>query len=173
MSQTQTTVVVAFSSRCGVTESLALAAAVGAVQGRALIRLRRLPDDGTAPLAQDPPECQEALTRMRKEYVPPTEADLVGNDALILAAPAGATTDLGEWSAFSDMLVRLGAAGKLSGKVAAVVDTGNEATRGAFASLLTRTGFRVLTADMPVPGASPELAGQATACGRRVATSVR
>ena len=39
LASAQTAVVVAFSSRCGATEALALAAAVGAVQGRALIRL--------------------------------------------------------------------------------------------------------------------------------------
>ena len=37
-------IVVTFYSLHGLTEKLALAAAVGAVQGRANIRLRRLPD---------------------------------------------------------------------------------------------------------------------------------
>ena len=40
------TLLVIFSSLCGNTERLALAAAVGAVQARANIRMRRLPDSG-------------------------------------------------------------------------------------------------------------------------------
>ncbi len=173
MSQKQTTVVVTFSSRCGATEALALAAAVGAVQGRALIRLRRLPDDGAAPRAEDSSECQETLARMRKEYVAPTEADLAGNDALILAAPAGATPDSGEWIALRDMLLRLGAAGTLAGKVGAVVDTGDEATLHSFSALIERAGLRRVTPDAPVPAASGDRVHQATACGRRVAAGVR
>jgi|SRR5262245_32489543 len=72
-------VLVIFQSNCGNTEKLALAAAVGAVQARALIRLRRLPDSGA-----DLPECKEALTRMRREYVPPTPADTAWADLVIV-----------------------------------------------------------------------------------------
>ncbi len=168
MSQAQTTVVVAFSSRCGATEALALAAAVGAVQGRALIRLRRLPDDGAPPGDQDSPECREALNRMRKEYVPPTEADIAGNDALIVAIPAGSSTGSTEWSSFLDTLTRLGVAGKLAGKVGAVVDTGDGETVRTFSARLASAGFRSVTPDGQ--SASPgDLVHQATACGRRVA----
>ena len=173
MSQKQTAVVVTFSSRCGATEALALAAAVGAVQGRALIRLRRLPDEGDAPHAQDSPECQETLARMRKEYVAPTEADVAGNDALILAAPAGSTTESSEWIAFRDMLLRLGAAGTLAGKVGAVVDTGDEATLHSFSALMERAGFRRVTPDVPGPATAGDRVHQATACGRNVAAGAR
>ena len=78
-------VVVAFSSRCGATETIAHAAAVGTVNARALPRLRRLPDDGR-PAA---PACTETLHRMRKEYVPPTDADITGSPALIVVPTAG------------------------------------------------------------------------------------
>ena len=168
MPQAQTTVVVAFSSRCGATEALALAAAVGAVQGRALIRLRRLPDDGAPPGDQDSPECRDALSRMRKHYVPPTEADIAGNDALIIAAPPGSSTDSKEWAAFLETLTRLGAAGTLAGKVGAVVDTGDGETVRAFSLRIAGAGFRSVTADgQPAPAG--DLVHQATACGRRVA----
>jgi hypothetical protein len=73
-------VLVIFSSRAGETEKLALAAAVGAVQARANIRMRRLPDSG-----EDIPECREALARMRREYVPPTKTDVLWADAVIIA----------------------------------------------------------------------------------------
>jgi len=168
MAPAQTTVVVVFSSRCGATEALALAAAVGAVQGRALIRLRRLPDEGAPPADQDSPECRNALTRMRKEYVPPTEADVAGNDALILAPPAGSSTGSKEWVAFLDTLARLGSAGKLAGKVGAVIDAGDEETLRAFSSLIASVGFRsALPETQPAPPG--DLRQRATACGRRVA----
>src|SRR2546428_13718231 len=79
----QPIILITFYSRCGSTEKLALAAAVGAVQGRALIRLRRLPD------VEEFSGCKETLDRMHREYVAPREADILGADALVLAAPAG------------------------------------------------------------------------------------
>jgi hypothetical protein len=72
-------VLVIFYSCCGETEKLALAAAVGAVQARGSIRLRRLTD-----AAENIPECSDTLARMRREYVPPTQADVLWADALIV-----------------------------------------------------------------------------------------
>jgi hypothetical protein len=69
-------VLVIFDSCSGATETLALAAAVGAVQARANIRMRRLPDKST--------DSNETLTRMRREYVPPTPADVLWADAVII-----------------------------------------------------------------------------------------
>ncbi len=69
-------VLVIFHSCSGATEKLALAAAVGAVQARANIRMRRLPDNST--------ESNETLSRMRREYVPPTPADTLWADAVII-----------------------------------------------------------------------------------------
>jgi multimeric flavodoxin WrbA len=69
-------VLVIFDSCSGATEALALAAAVGAVQARANIRMRRLPDHSTA--------SSETLARMRREYVPPTPADTLWADAVII-----------------------------------------------------------------------------------------
>src|SRR5581483_8100277 len=70
-------VLVIFSSCDGTTEKLALAAAVGAVQARASIRLRRLPDQSSGD--------NEELIRMRREYVPPTSSDTAWADAVIIA----------------------------------------------------------------------------------------
>ena len=70
-------VLVIFSSCTGETEKLALAAAVGAVQVRANIRLRRLVDQSSA--------TGEDLDRMRREYVPPTPADTSWADAVVIA----------------------------------------------------------------------------------------
>lgn len=79
MSVSPINVLVIFYSCCGETERLALAAAVGAVQARANIRLRRLTDGNT-----EIPECRQALARMRREYVPPKQADVVWADAVIV-----------------------------------------------------------------------------------------
>jgi len=97
MSASPVNVLVIFYSCCGETEKLALAAAVGAVQARGSIRLRRLTDDG-----EDIPECKEALKRMRREYVPPGPADVTWADFVIVGmkgkiagsidTPAAATT---------------------------------------------------------------------------------
>jgi hypothetical protein len=91
-------VLVIFQSFCGKTEKLALAAAVGAVQARASIRLRRLTDSG-----EDVPECRETLERMRKEYVPPQPADAIWADAIIIALKgkvAGEVMDAAQATAF-------------------------------------------------------------------------
>src|SRR6266699_2021619 len=72
---TPVNVLVIFYSTSGTTEKLALAAAVGAVQARASIRMRRLTDAG-----EESPEC----ARMRREYVPPKEADALWADAVII-----------------------------------------------------------------------------------------
>jgi hypothetical protein len=69
-------VLVIFHSCSGATEKIALAAAVGAVQARANIRMRRLPDNST--------ESNETLSRMRREYVAPTAADTLWADAVII-----------------------------------------------------------------------------------------
>ena len=79
MKTTPVNVLVIFYSCCGKTEKLALAAAVGAVQARANIRLRRLTDSG-----EDIAECHEDLVRMRREYVPPTGADVAWADAVVI-----------------------------------------------------------------------------------------
>jgi hypothetical protein len=72
-------VLVIFCSDGELMEQLALAAAVGAVQARANIRIRRLPatDERPGPVA-------EPLARMQREYVPPTTADAIWADAVII-----------------------------------------------------------------------------------------
>jgi len=85
--------------------------------------------------------------------------------------PAGATPESSEWAEFSTMLVRLGSEGRLTGKVGAVIDSGNEATVRSFGSLLERVGLRRAT-EVAAP-ASGDLARQATAMGRKVATEAQ
>ena len=91
-------VLVIFYSCCGETEKLALSAAVGAVQARASIRMRRLTDAG-----EDVAECRDTLARMRREYVPPTAADGLCADAVIIGmkgSVAGVVKDPASATAF-------------------------------------------------------------------------
>jgi flavodoxin len=154
----QPAVVVAFSSRCGTTEKLAHAAAVGAVNARALPRLRRLAHDGhPVPL-----ECADTLRRMQKEYVPPTEADIAGAPALVIVPGAGMTPASEAWQPFIALLDRLASTGTLAGKVAAVIDAGDRQTVASFASALAARGFALIAAD----------GGDARAHGRAVGTAI-
>jgi hypothetical protein len=150
-------VVVTFSSRCGRTETIAHAAAVGAVNARALPRLRRLADDG--PVAT---ECADTLRRMKKEYVAPTEADIAGASALMIVPSAGMTADSDVWRSFIALLDRLSEAGKLTGKVGAVIDAGDSQTVASFSSALAVRGFALITID----------GGDARAHGRAVGAAI-
>ncbi|MBI2150418.1 MAG: NAD(P)H-dependent oxidoreductase [Acidobacteria bacterium] len=152
---------VTFYSRTGSTEKLALAAAVGAVQGRALIRLRRLPDLDAPRTLEEFPDHRETLQRMHREYVAPAEADILRADALILAAPPGFSASSAEWAGYLDMLGRLASSGALTGKVAAVVETGDESTLRSFSARLSEIGLAV------VPSASLD----ARALGYKVAAA--
>ena len=93
-------VLVVFYSRCGKTEKLALAAAVGAVQARANIRLRRLPD------VTEIPECAEETRRMKREYVNPAEPDVLWARAIIFLLPPELDTSSPECAAYLDLLKR-------------------------------------------------------------------
>jgi multimeric flavodoxin WrbA len=161
----QPIVLVTFYSRWGWTEKLALAAAVGAVQARALIRLRRVPDVGVTASSDANP----AIMRMQKEYVAPIEADILNAHALILAAPAGLTTSSPEWTTYLELLGNLAAAGKLKGKIGAVVDTANETTVSSFKEAIGRFG---LMTPPPIVDIPDEI-GRATALGRSVGAQAK
>ena len=155
----QPSVVVVFSSLCGATETLAHAAAVGVVNARALPRLRRLADNGSSA----PPECADTLRRMRKEYVPPSEADIAGAPALVIVPSAGMTSASGVWQPLFATLDRLVSAGKLTGKLAAVIDAGDRDTVASFSSALAARGFTLIAAN----------GGDARAHGRAVGAALR
>ena len=122
----QPVVLIIFSCQTGETEKLALSAAVGAIQGRALIRLRRLPDP-------DSSQTSETLARMRKEYVPPKEPDIAGADVVILASDSSCDSSSEPWSTFLTDLRKLRTQGKLEDKLRAVI--------GGIAPSVTDLGF--------------------------------
>jgi multimeric flavodoxin WrbA len=144
----QPIVLVTFSCLTGETEKLALSAAVGAVQARALIRLRRIPD-------VDPATANAEVVRMRKEYVPPAEADIVGADALIFAAGADTAVLSAPWQEFLNLLLRLSKEDKLGRKVGASI--------GGIPPALGALGFLTVT----------QLSSDPLALGRSVAEMAR
>ena len=73
--QTAVHILVIFSCETGAVEQLALAAAVGAVQARADIRLRRIVNPGEGP----------GTERLEQDYIPPREADTQWADGFVLA----------------------------------------------------------------------------------------
>jgi multimeric flavodoxin WrbA len=154
-------VVVTFYSRGGSTETLATAAAVGAVQARAGIRMRRLPDLDPAVTLRRFPQHGETLRRMHKEYVAPREADVLAAAVLIVASPPDLTPSSEEWTAYLEQLTRLGAEGKLRGKVGAVVDNGPAC--GAFSSIMQQLGIALVP---PIAGAAGDDVARAVALGR-------
>jgi hypothetical protein len=79
-------VMVVFYSRYGETESLALAAGLGAVQARANIRLRRLKDLADAAAIERDPLWTENLQRMLADYIPPREIDADWADVILVAS---------------------------------------------------------------------------------------
>jgi multimeric flavodoxin WrbA len=159
-------VLITFYSRCGTTEKLALAAAVGAVQARAQIRFRRLVDVGEVP-AQEGSECQKALERMRKEYIAPKEADVLRADVIIFVAPVDFSSISAEWTEHLDLIEELKSAGKLEGKVAAAIQS--DAGLDALATVILRSGFIVVPpAIVPAVGDGADSAARSLAHGRKI-----
>jgi hypothetical protein len=113
---------VTFSSRTGVTEKLALAAALGAVQARALIRLRWLRENVDDSTIDGVPEWRENRVRMAKEYIAPREIDFLWADVLVLAMPARDGESSPEWNTYLDGLRVV----QSNGKVATAFTTGND-----------------------------------------------
>ena len=84
---------------------------------------------------------------MKKEYVPPTEADIAAAPALMIVPTAGMSPSSNEWQPFIALLDRLASAGKLTGKVGAVVDAGDSQTVASFSSALAARGFALIPAN--------------------------
>ena len=165
------TVVVAFYSRCGTTETRALTAAVGSVNARALIRMRRMPDTpDAAPIGAD---CAAETARMRKEYVPPTDGDITGAEALIVAVPPGFGAGAPVWAPLTQILSALASQNKLQGKVAAVVAGGDEPANAAFADSLRRLGFTLVSPPAAIDKTNNGALAAVKAHGRLVAETGR
>ena len=90
-------VLVVFYSRRGKSEALALAAGVGAIQARANVRLRRLPDLADTETIQSDAAWSENVERMSKDYIAPREVDAQWADVLVLSAPPDRTEEMEQY----------------------------------------------------------------------------
>ena len=90
-------VVVVFYSRYGETERLALAAALGAVQARANIRLRRLKDLADAATIERDPRWTESLERMLADYIPPRKIDADWADVILVASSPDSPAEMEQY----------------------------------------------------------------------------
>src|SRR5262245_764451 len=77
---------VVFYSRYGEAERLALAAGVGALQGRANIRLRRLEDPADESEAASDERRRTKRDRMLRDYVVPRPVDHTWADVIVFAS---------------------------------------------------------------------------------------
>jgi hypothetical protein len=114
-------VLVTFCSRTGVTERIALAAALGAVQARAKIRLRWLREDADDQAVDAVPGWRENRVRMAKEYIAPREIDVLWADAMVLAVSARDVISSPELKPHLASLAELQSGGKLNGKLMTVL----------------------------------------------------
>ena len=107
---TELNTVVIFYSRYGNTESLALSAGVGAIQARANVRFRKVPEIADSQTIENDSEWKQNLERMNQEYIAPREIDLEWADMLVLAIPRDSPDEMSRY---------LGSLKDLNGKIAA------------------------------------------------------
>jgi NAD(P)H dehydrogenase (quinone) len=143
-------ILIVFCSHTGWTEKLALAEAVGAVQGRANIRLRHARTQTEDKTVESEPGWKEHRDRMSQEYIAPRETDLEWADAVIAGTPARVGAASGEWAEFLHLLEMVGSCGKLEGKVGTAF-TGasrdgaeNESTLGTLCGAMAKRGLTVV-----------------------------
>ncbi len=150
-------VLTVFCSRTGRTEKLALAAAVGAVQARANIRLRWLREAADDRTIEGVAGWKENRERMAKEYIAPRTVDVEWADALIIAA-SGVTPELRDYLAALEILRT---EGKLDGKVGATLGA-------SLSAMLSQLGLTVVP-----DGSSPDTLENARLQGQRVTEVAR
>lgn len=161
---------VTFSSRTGETEKVALAAALGAVQARAFIRLRWLRENVDDQTIDSVSGWRENRERMAREYIGPREIDFLWADVLVLGMPARDGVSSPEWNTYLDGLKALQPAGKLHGKVATAFAVGSDSTLVSLCSVLDGLDLILVPPDLT---AAANAAETARFHGRRVTEAAR
>ncbi len=127
-------ILIAFYSRSGVTERMALEIAEGARAAGAEVRLRRAREVVGPEVMAQAPGWAEAAQAMNATYEAPTEADAEWADGIIFGTPTRFGSVSSELKAYIDSLGGLWFQGKLNGKAGSVFGTtstvhgGNEST---------------------------------------------
>lgn len=131
---TNAKLLIAFYSRSGVTEALALAIAEGAKAEGAEVRLRRAREFVSRDVMASAPGWAEAADRMNGLYEAPTADDAEWADAIVFGTPTRFGNASAELKAYIDSLGGLWFQGKLNGKAGSAFTStssphgGNEAT---------------------------------------------
>lgn len=135
----QINVVIAFYSRYGKAESLALSVGLGVLQARATPRFRRLADLAPESAIGADERWQKNLQRMKIEYVAPRPGDPKLADVLVLVTPGDETTEVLRYAE------SLAADGSLAGKIAApIAANDSEAALAPIYAAVARTGMIIV-----------------------------
>src|SRR5579863_4440127 len=159
---------VTFSSRTGLTERLALAAALGAVQARAFIRLRWLPETVDDQIVDGVTGWRENRARMAREYIAPREIDFLWADVLMIGMPARDAESSPEMNTYLAALDAIRSSGKLHGKVATAFTAG---TAGLISLSSVFTGLDLVL--VPPELANGNVVESARLHGRKVTEAAR
>lgn len=132
-------VVIAFYSRYGATEKLALNVGLGVLQARATPRFRRIADLADPAAIEADEVWQNNLRRMKIEYVAPRPADPKIADVLVLLTPGNEAH--GDTSEVLRYVESLPADGSLAGKIAAPIATRHPETLAPIYAAVAKTGM--------------------------------
>lgn len=167
----KTKVLIAFYSRTGVTEQLAIAVADGARSAGAEVRMRRAREVVSREVMTQAQGWTDAADAMNAKYEAPNEADAEWADALVFGTPTRFGAVSSELKAYIDALGGLWFQGKLNGKAGSVFAStstkhgGNESTLVSMYNPLARLGLIIV----PLGYADPVMFAGGTPYG---ATSV-
>lgn len=145
-----TKVLIAFYSRSGVTEALALAVAEGARAAGAEVRMRRAREVVSAETMALAPGWSQQAEEMNARYDAPSEADAEWADAIIFGTPTRFGSVASELKAYIDSLGGIWFQGKLNGKAGSVFGTsstqhgGNESTLISLYTPLAHLGLIIV-----------------------------
>jgi NAD(P)H dehydrogenase (quinone) len=143
-------VLLAFYSRNGVTEALALAIAQGARDAGADVRRRRAREIVGPEIMAKALGWAENAARMNVTYPAPTEADAEWADAIIFGTPTRFGAVSSELKAYTDSLGGLWFSGRLNGKTGSVFAStstlhgGNESTLLSLYNPMALLGFIIV-----------------------------
>ena len=160
-------VLIAFYSRNGSTEALALGIAEGARSEGAEVRLRRAREFVSDTVMAKAPGWKENADRMNQQYEAPTEADAEWADAIVFGSPTRFGNVSSELKAYVDSLGGLWFQGKLNGKAGSAFTStstphgGNESTNITMYNFMAHLGLIIV----PLGYADPAVFGAGTPYG--------
>ena len=165
-------VLVAFYSRTGTIEALSNAAAEGAREEGAEVRLRRAREFVPQEVMAQAPGWIESAERMNAAYEAPTAADAEWADAILFGTPTRFGNVTAELKAYIDSLGGLWAKGALNGKVGSALSAtsslhgGNETTIMSLYPVMAHLGLIIV----PTGYADPVLFKAGTPYGATMAS---